>query len=151
MQMKTEKRCHCWQQNCAILHPSVTDINHPTCVVSRSLRDSLPFLDAYHHRRHRSIAPVHQTHPVCVTVPGDIQATFIQIVRHARPIDGAVIGFLSRCHVDGYTGTILGALIPSVLNSMLTFLNVGQAIQQVVYGSIVLLLAWGYAGLTRRV
>lgn len=52
--------------------------------------------------------------------------------------------------VGGYTGTILGALILSVLNSMLTFLNVGQAIQQVVYGLIVLALAWGYAGLTRR-
>ncbi len=52
--------------------------------------------------------------------------------------------------VGSYTGTILGALILSVLNSMLTFLNVGQAIQQVVYGVIVLGLAWGYAGLTRR-
>jgi ribose transport system permease protein len=52
--------------------------------------------------------------------------------------------------VGGYTGTILGALILSVLNSMLTFLNVGQAIQQVVYGTIVLALAWGYASLTRR-
>lgn len=52
--------------------------------------------------------------------------------------------------VGGYTGTILGALILSVLNSMLTFLNVGQAIQQVVYGVIVLGLAWGYAGFTRR-
>jgi ribose transport system permease protein len=50
----------------------------------------------------------------------------------------------------GYTGTIIGALILSVLNSMLTFLNVGQAIQQVVYGAIVLTLAWGYASLTRR-
>jgi ribose transport system permease protein len=52
--------------------------------------------------------------------------------------------------VGGYMGTILGALILSVLNSMLTFLNVGQAIQQVVYGAIVLALAWGYASLTRR-
>jgi len=52
--------------------------------------------------------------------------------------------------VGGYTGTILGALILSVLNSMLTFLNAGQAIQQMVYGAIVLALAWGYAGLTRR-
>ena len=52
--------------------------------------------------------------------------------------------------MGGYSGTILGALILSVLNSMLTFLNVGQAIQQVVYGVIVLGLAWGYAGLTRR-
>jgi ribose transport system permease protein len=52
--------------------------------------------------------------------------------------------------VGSYTGAVLGALILSVLNSMLTFLNVGQAIQQVVYGVIVLALAWGYAGLTRR-
>jgi ribose transport system permease protein len=52
--------------------------------------------------------------------------------------------------LGGYTGTILGALILSVLNSMLTFLNVGQAVQQVVYGAIVLALAWGYAGLTRK-
>lgn len=52
--------------------------------------------------------------------------------------------------VGGYAGTILGALILSVLNSLLTFLNVGQAIQQVVYGVIVLALAWGYASLTKR-
>jgi hypothetical protein len=39
-------------------------------------------------------------------------------------------------------------LILSVLNAMLTFLNVGQAIQQVVYDAIVLALAGGYAGLT---
>lgn len=52
--------------------------------------------------------------------------------------------------VGGYTGTILGALILSVLNSMLTFLNAGQAIQQIVYGVIVLALAWGYASFARR-
>ena len=52
--------------------------------------------------------------------------------------------------VGGVAGTILGALILSVLNSLLTFLNVGQAIQQVVYGIIVLTLAWGYASLMRR-
>jgi ribose transport system permease protein len=52
--------------------------------------------------------------------------------------------------IGGYTGTILGAFILSVLNSMLTFLNVGQAVQQIVYGTIVLTLAWGYASLTRR-
>ncbi|MEZ4869945.1 MAG: ABC transporter permease [Caldilineaceae bacterium] len=66
-------------------------------------------------------------------------------------IAAAVIGGTSIFGgIGGYTGTILGALILSVLNSMLTFLNVGQAIQQVVYGTIVLTLAWGYAGLTRR-
>jgi ribose transport system permease protein len=52
--------------------------------------------------------------------------------------------------VGGVAGTLLGALILSVLNSLLTFLNVGQAIQQVVYGVIVLALAWGYAGLTSK-
>jgi ribose transport system permease protein len=45
--------------------------------------------------------------------------------------------------VGGYVGTILGTLILGVLNSLLTFLNVGQAIQQVIYGVIVLALAWG--------
>ena len=66
-------------------------------------------------------------------------------------VAAAVIGGTSIFGgVGGYAGTILGALILSVLNSMLTFLNVGQAIQQVVYGGIVLALAWGYAGLTRR-
>ena len=52
--------------------------------------------------------------------------------------------------VGGVAGTILGALILSVLNSLLTFLNVGQAIQQMVYGIIVLTLAWAYASLMRR-
>jgi ribose transport system permease protein len=66
-------------------------------------------------------------------------------------VAAAVIGGTSIFGgVGGYTGTILGALILSVLNSMLTFLNVGQDIQQVVYGSIVLALAWGYASLTLR-
>lgn len=66
-------------------------------------------------------------------------------------VAAAVIGGTSIFGgVGGYTGTILGALILSVLNSMLTFLNVGQDIQQVVYGLIVLVLAWGYAGLTSQ-
>ena len=66
-------------------------------------------------------------------------------------VAAAVIGGTSIFGgVGGYPGTILGALILSVMNSMLTYLNVGQAIQQVVYGAIVLLLAWGYAALTRR-
>lgn len=65
-------------------------------------------------------------------------------------VAAAVIGGTSIFGgVGSYTGTMLGALILSVLNSMLTFLNVGQAIQQVVYGLIVLTLAWGYASLTR--
>jgi ribose transport system permease protein len=44
-----------------------------------------------------------------------------------------------------YSGTILGALILGVLQSMLTFLNAGQAVQYILYGSIVLGLAWVYA------
>lgn len=65
-------------------------------------------------------------------------------------VAAAVIGGTSIFGGSGsYAGTILGALILAVLNSMLTFLNVGQAIQQIVYGSIVLFLAWGYAQLTR--
>ena len=47
-----------------------------------------------------------------------------------------------------YSGTILGALILGVLTTMLTFLNAGQAIQQIVYGAIVLGLAWLYARVT---
>ncbi|MBV7338995.1 ABC transporter permease [Chloroflexi bacterium TSY] len=66
-------------------------------------------------------------------------------------VAAAVIGGTSIFGgVGGYVGTIIGALILSVLNSMLTFLNVGQDIQQVVYGAIVLALAWGYASLTQR-
>lgn len=66
-------------------------------------------------------------------------------------VAAAVIGGTSIFGgMGGYSGTILSALILSVLNSLLTFLNVGQAIQQMVYGSIVLALAWGYASLTRR-
>lgn len=66
-------------------------------------------------------------------------------------VAAAVIGGTSIFGgVGGYAGTILGALILSVLNSMLTFLNVGQDIQQMVYGLIVLSLAWGYARLAYR-
>jgi ribose transport system permease protein len=50
--------------------------------------------------------------------------------------------------IGSYSGTILGALILGVLTSMLTFLNAGQAIQQIVYGGIVLGLAWLYARVT---
>jgi len=48
----------------------------------------------------------------------------------------------------GYSGTILGALILGVLDSMLTFLNAGEAVKQMLYGAIVLALAWLYARLT---
>lgn len=65
-------------------------------------------------------------------------------------VAAAVIGGTSIFGgVGTYSGTILGALILSVLNSMLTFLDAGQAVKQVVYGSIVLVLAWFYAAVTR--
>jgi ribose transport system permease protein len=64
-------------------------------------------------------------------------------------VAATVIGGTSIFGGQGsYAGTILGALILSVLNAMLTFLNVGQGIQQIVYGSIVLGLSWAYASVS---
>lgn len=65
-------------------------------------------------------------------------------------VAAAVIGGTSIFGgVGTYSGTILGALILSVLNSMLTFLDAGQAVQQIIYGAIVLALAWLYARVTQ--
>lgn len=64
-------------------------------------------------------------------------------------VAAAVIGGTSIFGGIGtYSGTILGALILGVLATMLVFLNAGQAIQQIVYGTIVLGLAWLYARVT---
>jgi ribose transport system permease protein len=64
-------------------------------------------------------------------------------------VAAAVIGGTSIFGgVGTYGGTIFGALILGVLATMLTFLDAGQAIQQVVYGVIVLGLAWLYARVT---
>ncbi len=66
-------------------------------------------------------------------------------------VAAAVIGGTSIFGGLGtYSGTIMGALILGVINAMLTFLDAGQAVQQVVYGSIVLGLAWLYARVTRE-
>lgn len=66
-------------------------------------------------------------------------------------IAAAVIGGTSLFGgVGTYTGTIFGALILSVLNTMLTFLHAPQAMKQVVFGLIVLALAWVYAAAIRR-
>lgn len=60
-------------------------------------------------------------------------------------VAAAVIGGTSIFGgVGTYTGTILGALILGVLQSMLTFLGAGQAIQQMLYGAIVIGLSWLY-------
>jgi ribose transport system permease protein len=50
--------------------------------------------------------------------------------------------------LGGYAGTILGALILTVLDSLLTILNASQAVRQMLYGLIVLALAAIYARAT---
>lgn len=45
----------------------------------------------------------------------------------------------------GYSGTILGALILTVLDSLLTILDAAVAVKQMLYGLIILSLAWLYA------
>jgi ribose transport system permease protein len=47
--------------------------------------------------------------------------------------------------VGGYAGTIVGALILTVLDSLLTILNASQAVRQILYGLIILALAAIYA------
>jgi ribose transport system permease protein len=65
-------------------------------------------------------------------------------------VAAAVIGGTSIFGGSGtYTGTILGALILGVLGSMLTFLGAGVAVQQIIYGLIVVILAWLYATIAR--
>lgn len=60
-------------------------------------------------------------------------------------IAAAVIGGTSILGgYGGYAGTIVGALILTVLNRLLLSLDVGLAVQQIVYGLIVLALAWVY-------
>jgi ribose transport system permease protein len=53
--------------------------------------------------------------------------------------------------IGGYSGTILGAIILVVLDSLLTLLDASQAFKQILYGAIILLLAWLYATSTKRV
>lgn len=66
-------------------------------------------------------------------------------------VAAAVIGGTSLFGgVGSYSGTILGALILSVLSTMLTYLNATQSMKQVVFGAIVLALAWVYAAVQRR-
>jgi ribose transport system permease protein len=53
--------------------------------------------------------------------------------------------------IGGYSGTILGAIILVVLDSLLTLLDASQAVKQILYGLIILGLAWLYATATKRV
>ena len=48
----------------------------------------------------------------------------------------------------GYSGTIVGALILTVLNSILTLLDIPESVRQILYGAIILLLAAAYTRLT---
>lgn len=65
-------------------------------------------------------------------------------------VAAAVIGGTSILGGIGtYTGTILGALILAVLDTMLNLLSVDEAVKQLLYGLIILALAWIYARGTR--
>jgi ribose transport system permease protein len=48
----------------------------------------------------------------------------------------------------GYSGTIVGALILTVLNSILTLIDAPEPIRQILYGAIILLLAAAYTRFT---
>ena len=48
----------------------------------------------------------------------------------------------------GYAGSIVGALILTVLTSLLTLLDVPEPMKQILYGAIILILAAAYARLT---
>lgn len=88
-----------------------------------------------------------------ILIAGQAGAVDLQLAqRYLLPSVAAVVigGTSIFGGVGSYAGTILGALILSVLDRMLTFLNTGQAVQQVVYGSIVLGLAWLYAAVGGR-
>ena len=66
-------------------------------------------------------------------------------------IAAAVIGGTSIFGGIGtYGGTIMGAVILTVLDSFLTLLNVSQALQQIVYGLVILVLVTVYAQVQRR-
>jgi ribose transport system permease protein len=48
----------------------------------------------------------------------------------------------------GYAGSVVGALILTVLNSLLTLLDAPEPIRQILYGAIILILAAAYTRLT---
>jgi ribose transport system permease protein len=52
--------------------------------------------------------------------------------------------------LGSYSGTILGALILTVLDSFLTLINVAQSVRQILYGAIILGLAAVYARTSRK-
>ena len=85
---------------------------------------------------------------------GVINAADLQLVSpYLLPSVAAVVigGTSIFGGIGGYSGTILGAIILVVLDSLLTLLNASQAVKQILYGVIILGLAWLYATSTRRV
>jgi ribose transport system permease protein len=66
-------------------------------------------------------------------------------------VAAVVIGGTSIFGGSGsYSGTVVGALILTVLNSLLTLLDVPDAFKQVLYGAIIVLLAAAYTRLLGR-
>jgi len=83
-------------------------------------------------------------------VGGRVGAVDLQLVGFLLlpSVAAAVIGGTSIFGGIGtYTGTILGALILGVLQSLLTFLGAGQGVQQLLYGTIIISLSWMYTKL----
>ena len=52
--------------------------------------------------------------------------------------------------VGSYTGTIMGTLILTVLSYLLATINSSEAVKQMIYGAIVLVLAWTYAKISQN-
>jgi len=66
-------------------------------------------------------------------------------------VAAVVIGGTSIFGGSGtYSGTIVGALILTVLNSVLTLLDVPDAVKQVLYGAIIVVLAAAYTRVLGR-
>ncbi len=64
-------------------------------------------------------------------------------------IAAAVIGGTSILGgTGGFAGTIVGAFILTVLNRLLLGIHTSEAVRQIIYGVIVLALAWAYVRIT---
>ena len=52
--------------------------------------------------------------------------------------------------IGNYTGTILGTLILTVLSYLLATINSSEAVKQIIYGAIILTLAWTYSKISQN-
>jgi ribose transport system permease protein len=52
--------------------------------------------------------------------------------------------------IGNYTGTILGTLILTVLSYLLATINSSEAVKQMIYGAIILVLAWTYSKISQN-